>query len=216
LEEEREPTPKETEVMMESWEVPKGGTDEETRAGTKDRGGEQHLAVKHHRQQKKWAQVNGGPRQKFAAFRGRFTRRAVPALLKGHIHKGPRRNRRSGVRGPGKTFRSRIDGRSLKQWQIKGNVVRETLKEQTCEKKRRTLPECNSGIRRLSKTSGNRREGRTEKQDQCLEAKMMHREIIRRSLRLEIARLIVESYIGLREPRDETLWKCRPPPKQKR
>jgi hypothetical protein len=92
-----------------------------TNTGTEDRTGEQRLAVRRHRQRKKRAQVNGGPRQKFAAFRGRFTRRAVPALLKGHVRKGPRRNRRSDVRGPGKTFRSRIDGRSLKQRQLKGS-----------------------------------------------------------------------------------------------
>jgi hypothetical protein len=91
--------------------------------GTEDRTGEQHLAVRRHRQRKKRAQVNNGPRQKFAAFHGWFTRHAVPALLKGHVCKGLRRNRRSGVRGPGNTSHSRIDGRSLKQRQIKGNVA---------------------------------------------------------------------------------------------
>jgi hypothetical protein len=77
--------------------------DDITSAGTEDRTGEQRLAVRRHRQRKKRAQFNGGSRQKFAAFRRRFTPRAVPALLKGHVRKGPRRNRRGGVSGPGKT-----------------------------------------------------------------------------------------------------------------
>jgi hypothetical protein len=156
-----------TEVVEESLEVPKGATVEEAFGATENRTGEQRLAVRRHRQQKKRAQFNGGPRQKFAAARGRFTRRAVPALLKGHVRKGPRRN-------------------------------------------------CNSGIRRVSKTSGNRRGGRTEKLNQRVEAERMHRELIRKSLDLEIARLIVGSFIRLREPRNGTLWKCRPPPKRKR
>jgi hypothetical protein len=127
--------------------------DDITSTGTEDRTGEQRLAVRRHRQRKKRAQVNGGPRQKFAAFRGRFTRRAVPALPKGHVRKGPRGNRRSGVRGPGTTSHSRIDGRSLKQRQIKGNVARETPEGRMDEKRRRTRPECNNDIRKLNKVS---------------------------------------------------------------
>jgi hypothetical protein len=123
LEEEKESTREETEAVEKPQEVPEGGTDEETSGGTEDRTGEQRLAVRRHRQRKKRAQGSGGPWQKFAVVRGRFTRRAVPALLKGHVRKGPGRNRRSGVRGPGKTFRSRMEGRSLKQRQINGNVV---------------------------------------------------------------------------------------------
>jgi hypothetical protein len=68
----------ETEAVEESREVPKGGTDEETRAGTEDRTGEQRLAVRSHRQRKKRAQENGGPRQKFAAFADSLP--AVPFL----------------------------------------------------------------------------------------------------------------------------------------
>jgi hypothetical protein len=113
----------ETEAILEPQEVPERATDEETSGGTEDRAGELRLAVRPHRQRKKRAQENGGPQQKFAAFLAWFTRRAVPAMLKGHVRKGPRRNCRSGIRGPGKTFRSRIDGRSLKQRQIKGNVA---------------------------------------------------------------------------------------------
>jgi hypothetical protein len=151
MEEEKKRAAEETEAVAESREIPERATDEETSGGTEDRTGEQCLAVRRHRQRKKRAQENGDPRQKFAAFRGRYTRRAVPALLKGHVRKGPRRYRRSGVRGPGKTSRSRIDGRSLKQRQIKSYVARDTPEGRMDEKRRRTRPECNSGIRKLDK-----------------------------------------------------------------
>jgi hypothetical protein len=216
LEEEKESTPKETDAMEEPQEVPEGATDEEKFGATEDQAGDLHLAVRHHRQRKKRAQENGGPRQKFAVFRGRLTHRAVPALLKGHVRKGPRKNRRSGIRGPGKTFCSRIDGRSLKQRQTQVNVARETPEGRMDEKRRRTRPECNSGIRKLNKVSHTGKRGRIVKKDQCLEAKRSHHEVTRKSLSLEIAMLIVGSYIGLREPGNGTLWKCRPPPKQKR
>jgi hypothetical protein len=171
MEEEKESTPKETDAVEEPQVVPEGVTNEEKFGATEDRAGGLRLVVRRHRQQKKRAQENGGPRQKFAAFCGRFTHRAVPALLKGRVRKGPRRNRCSGERGPGKTFSRRIKGRSLKKWQIKGNVAQGAPEGRRDDKQRQTWPECTSGIRRLSRTSGNRREGRTEKRDQCLEAK---------------------------------------------
>jgi hypothetical protein len=145
--EEKKSAPEETEAVAESREVPKGATDEEAFGATEDRTGEQRLAVRRHRQRKKRAQGNGGPRQKFAATVGRPTRRFVPALHKGGLRKGPGKECRSGIRRPGRTFRSRIDGRSLKQRQIKGNVVRETPEGQAYNKGRLTCPECNNSIR---------------------------------------------------------------------
>jgi hypothetical protein len=62
LEEEREPTPKETEVVADRQEVHKGAIE--------DRTGEQRLVLRHHRERKKRAQVNGG------SACGRITRRA--------------------------------------------------------------------------------------------------------------------------------------------
>jgi hypothetical protein len=94
--EEEESAPEETQAVAESREVPKGGTDEEMSGGAEDRTGEQCLALRHHRQWKKRAQVNGGPGQKFATARGRFTRCAVPALPKGHVRKGPGRTSAAG------------------------------------------------------------------------------------------------------------------------
>jgi hypothetical protein len=122
LEEEKESAPEKPESVAEPKEVPERATEQETGEDAEDRTGELRLAVRRRRQRKKRAQENGGPRQKFAAFRRRFTRRAVPALLKGHVLKGPRRNRRSGVRKPGKTFRSRMGGRSLKKRRTKFNT----------------------------------------------------------------------------------------------
>jgi hypothetical protein len=107
-----------------------------------------------------------------------------------------------------------MEGRSLKQRQIKGNVARETTEGRTDEKRRRTRPECNSGIRKLNRVSRTGKRGRTEKRR--LERMETDREIIRRSLRLEIAKLMIMFFIGLREPGDGLLCKCRPPPKRKR
>jgi hypothetical protein len=87
--EEKEPAPDEPKVVAEQQEVPEGATDEEGFGATEYRTGEQCLAMRRHRQRKKRAQGNGGPRQKFAAARGRFTRRAVPAMRKGHVRRGP-------------------------------------------------------------------------------------------------------------------------------
>jgi hypothetical protein len=41
-------------------------------------------------------------------------------------------------------------------------------------------------------------------------------EAFKKSPRRKIVRLIFESSVGLREPGNGTLWKCRPPPKRKR
>jgi hypothetical protein len=216
MEEEKKRAAEETEAVAESREVSERATDEETSGGTEDRAGELRLAVRRHIQRKKRAQVNGGPRQNFAAARGRFTRHAVPAMRKGHVRRGPgMKYRRSGVRGPGKTFHSRIDGRSLKQRQTQDNVVRETPEGRTYKKRRRTRPECNSGILRLRKTSGNGMRGWTRKLDRRLKERTVN-EAIRKSPRREIVRSIFESSVGLREPGNGTLWKCRPPPKRKR
>jgi seryl-tRNA synthetase len=110
--EEEEQTPKETEAVEEPQHFPIGATDEEAIRANEDRTGEQRLAVRRHRQRKKRAQVNGGPRQKLAASRGRFTRRAVPALRKGQVHKGP-----------GRTLGGRMTDRGLKQRQAKNDAV---------------------------------------------------------------------------------------------
>jgi hypothetical protein len=216
MEVEEEATEEETGVVADWQEVPKGATDEEKFGATENRAGDLRLVLRRRSQRKKQAQEKGEPRQKFAAFHGRFTRRAVPAVRKGHVRRGPgKRCRRNGVRGPGKTSGSRMEGRSLKQRRPE-YVVRGTAEVRTDEKRRRKRPECNSGIRRLSKTSGNGKRGMIVKGDQRPEAKRTHHEAIRKSLFMEITKLIFESSVGIWEPRDELLWKCRPPPKRKR
>jgi hypothetical protein len=69
------------------------------------------------------------------------------------------------------------------------------------KKRRRTRPECNSGIRRLSNTPGYGMRGWMRELDRRLK-EMTHGEVIRKSLCMEITNLIFESPIGLREPRD--------------
>jgi hypothetical protein len=121
---------------VELQRVPKGATDQETIGTTEDRYGDQRLAIRRHRQQKKRAQGNGGPRQKFAAVRGWFTRRAIPAMRKGHAHRGPGKTCRSGIRVPGRTLGSWMEDPSLKKRQTKVNAVQGTPEGRTCEKRR--------------------------------------------------------------------------------
>jgi hypothetical protein len=82
-----------------------------------------------------------------------------------------------------------MEDRSLKKRRTKVNAVGGTPKGRTREKKRWMRPKCNNGIR-----------GRGAGQHQRLEGIRLHRELIRQSLDLEIAKLIVKSHIGLREP----------------
>jgi hypothetical protein len=89
MEVEEEPAPEEPKAVEEPQDVPIGAMDEEVIRATENRTGEQHPAVRRHRQRKKRAQVDGEPRQKFAAFRRRFTRHAVPVMRKGHVRRGP-------------------------------------------------------------------------------------------------------------------------------
>jgi hypothetical protein len=96
------------------------------------------------------------------------------------------------------------------------NVVGGVPEGRTDEKRRRTRLECNSGIRKLNKAFRTGKRGRIVKRDRRLDRKKTCIEAIRKSLFMEITKLIFESSIRLREPGDELLWKCRPPPKRKR
>jgi hypothetical protein len=214
-EEKKESTPEDTEAVAESEEVPEGATDAEAIGAAKGRSRDLRLALGYRGRLKTRIKRDGRVRQEHAATVGRPTRRFVPAMRKGHVRRGPgKRCRRNGVREPGETSDSRMGGRSLKQRETQDNALRETPEGRTYKKRRRTRPECNSSVRRLSKTPGNGRGGRAEKRR--LERMEADREIIRRSLRLDIAKLMIMSFIGLREPGDGLLWKCRPPSKRKR
>jgi hypothetical protein len=184
LEEKKESTPKETEVVVEPQGVPEGATDQETIGATEDQYGDQRLAIGCHRRPKKHAQGNDGPQQKFAAIRGQFTHHTVPAIRKGRLRKGPGKKCHSGIRVPGRTLDSRMEGWSLKQRRPKNNVIRETPVGQTCKKRRPTRPECNNCIR-----------DQGARQHLILEKEKMHHKATRQSLDLEIAKLVVESSI---------------------
>jgi hypothetical protein len=154
---------------------------------------------------------DGWLRQDSAATVGRPTRRSVPAIRKGGIQKGPGRMcRRSCIRGRSKA--SLVGKRGM----AKSNVEQGTPGGRACEKRRRTRPECDSGIRRLNKTFGNRVRGRIMKRDQRLETKRTHRDATRQDQCVEIVKIAADLSIRLREPGDGTLWKYRPPPKRKR
>jgi hypothetical protein len=142
LVERKKPAPEEAESVEEPQVVPIGATDEETVQGTEDQTGELRPAVRCRRQRKKRAQIDGEPRQKFAAFRGWFTRRAVPAMRKGHVRRGPgKRCSRSGIGRRSKA------SRAGKRGMARNNVEQGAPEGRTDEKKRRTLPECRSNTR---------------------------------------------------------------------
>jgi hypothetical protein len=122
-----------------------------------------------------------------------------------------------GCRGQLKTRTKRDGGLRQEYAAIVGRPTRRTVPA-TCKRKLRRGPgkKCRSGIQGQSKAFRNGKRGRIEKRERRLERKKTHREVVRQSLRLEIAKLLVESSIGLREPGHGLLWKCRPPPKRKR
>jgi hypothetical protein len=154
---------------------------------------------------------DGRLRQVCAAAVGRPTRRSVPAICKGGIRKGPGRMcHHSCIRGRSKA--SPVGKRGM----AKSNVERGTPEGRTDEKRRRMRPECDSGIRRLNKTSGNGVRGRIMKRDQRLVTKRTHHEATRQDKRLEIVKIAANLSIRLWELGDRTLWKGRPPPKRKR
>jgi hypothetical protein len=182
---------------VEPQEVPEGATDAEAIGAAKDRSRDLRLAVGCRGRLKTRTKCDGQLRQECAATVQWSARRFVPALHKGGLRKGPsKRCCHNGVRGPGETSGSRMEGWGLKQWRTKDSVVLGAPKE-------RTRKECNNGIRDRSARLILRRNGRR-----------MY-EALRHKFESEAVKIVVESYIRLREPGDELLWKCRPPPKRK-
>jgi hypothetical protein len=190
--------PEEPDSVAEPKEVPESAMEQETGQDAEDQTGELRLAVRRHRQRRKRAEENSGPRQKFAAFRGRVTRRPIPALIKGHVRKGPRRNRHSDIRGPGKASGSRMEDGDLKQQRIKDNVVRGAHKE-------RTRPVFENGMRNQG----------TRKSILRTNGRRVY-EAFQHKFETKAVKTAVVSPIGPQEPGDWLLWKCRPPPKRKR
>jgi hypothetical protein len=86
---------------------------------SEDRCKDQRLAVRRRRGAKKRSQDSVGSRQKVSAARKRVIRRAIPAVRKGNIRKGP---------GKDGSARGAPKGRRL-------------------QKTHRIIPECNNGIR---------------------------------------------------------------------
>jgi hypothetical protein len=146
--EEKEPAPEETGVVSEPQEVPEGATDAETIGATENRSRDLRLAVGCRRKLKTWTKRDGRVRREHAATIGWPTHRTVPVIRKGGLRRGPSKKcLRSGIRGPGRTLGSRMTDRGLKKCRTKVNVIRGTPKGRTCEKRRRTRPEGNNGIR---------------------------------------------------------------------
>jgi hypothetical protein len=205
--EEKEPAPEVPKAMAETEEVPEGATGEEAIGAAKDRSRNLRLAVRCRGRLKTRTKPDGRLRQDCAATVGQPTRRFVPALRKGGLRKGLGEKCHSGIKGPSRTLGCRMGGRSLKKQRTKFNVTQGNLKDRTCEKRQRSQPECNSGIRRLSKTPGNTMRGWTGKLDRRLKERTLN-EAIRKIPRRDGVKIAVKSSIGLREPGDCLLWKC--------
>jgi hypothetical protein len=194
----KESAPEEPKAVAQTEEVPEGATDEEAIGVTEDRSRNLCLAVRCRGRLKTRTKFDGRLRQDCAATVGRPTRRFVPALRKGGLPKGPGKKCRSGIKGPSRTLGSRMEDGGLKQQRIKDNVVRGAHKE-------RTHPVFENGIRNqgarksILRTNG----GRVS-------------EAFRHKFETKAVKIAVVSPIGLREPGDCLLWKCRPPPKRKR
>jgi hypothetical protein len=97
--EKKEPTPEETEAIVEPQEVLDGATEEETIGAAKDQSRDWHLAVGCRGQLKMRTKRNGGFRQEYAATFGWPTCRTVPAARKGKLRRGPGKKFCSGIRG---------------------------------------------------------------------------------------------------------------------
>jgi hypothetical protein len=87
-----EANPEETEAAVERQELFKEELNNENVGSSEDRSGEQRLAVRRRRGAKKRTQDSVGSRQKVSAARKRVIRRAIPAVRKGNIRKGPGKN----------------------------------------------------------------------------------------------------------------------------
>jgi hypothetical protein len=152
LEEEKGPTPKETEAVAEPQEVPEVATDEETLGATEDRSRDLHLAVGCLGQLKTWTKGDGGSRQKCTATVGRPTRRTVPAIRKGGLRQGPGKICRSGIRGPRRALGSEMRGmirkrhRRLEGKKMHREATRQSLRLEIV----RLLVESSIGLRESS------------------------------------------------------------------
>jgi hypothetical protein len=99
-----EAIPEETEAAVERQELFKEKIYVDNMGSSEDRCEEQRLVVRRRRGAKKRTQDSVGSRQKMSAARKRVLRRAVPAVRKGNIRKGPSRDNVGRVHPKLRTF----------------------------------------------------------------------------------------------------------------
>jgi hypothetical protein len=125
-----------SEAVAEQHDDPKEEAAEKIVGALEDRHEGRNLAVGHRRQPKKRTQDDCGSRQKLAAARGRFTRRAILSSHKEHGHQGPGRD----------------------------SVVRGAPKGRSFRKRRRAQPECNNkGLKPKSAATSRKQEAIQQK-----------------------------------------------------
>jgi hypothetical protein len=125
----KEPASLEIEPMAVHEEAPKEEAAVKTVRAVKKRNGDQHLAVRHSGQMKKWTQGSGRSWNKLTATRKEMTHCAGMARCKGRSHKGP-------------TVRKR-----RQKNRTRDNVARGASKGRTFRKRQGVQPECSNGIR---------------------------------------------------------------------
>jgi hypothetical protein len=96
--------PEETQATMECQELQMEEADMDALGSWDDRYGDGRLVVRSLRGAKKRTQDKIGSRQQLSAARNRVIRRAVPAVRKGNIRKGPGRNSVGRVHPISRTF----------------------------------------------------------------------------------------------------------------
>jgi hypothetical protein len=94
-----EEIPEEKETLAEQQEVPNGEAGVGTVGALEDRYGVWFLGVGRRQQVKIGTQGDGGSRKKLFTARGRLTHRAISAMHKERIHKGPGKTASNGIRG---------------------------------------------------------------------------------------------------------------------
>jgi hypothetical protein len=102
-----EATPEEAEAAVERQELLEEGINFDDIGSSQVRYGDRCLVVRRRRGAKKRIQDSVGSRQKLFAARKRVIRRAVPAVRKGHMRKGPGKNTFARGASTGKTLEKR-------------------------------------------------------------------------------------------------------------
>jgi hypothetical protein len=129
-----EATPEEIEAPVKRQDLVKEEINAENIGSSEDRSGYQRLALRRRRGAKNWTQDSVGSRQKVSAARKRVIRRAIPAVRKGNIRKGPGKNNAAKGASRGKM----LVKRQHNSWECEDGRLDRDLKKRLSLRMRRT------------------------------------------------------------------------------